>query len=228
MARRVLPELVAGGSVVGLVATVGVGSVMAAGTIQEDLCERVRDRVAAESTNATPPATGRNVDLTTYDRSRTWVPALAAVATVRDVGDVTWRIVIRGNAEKAAAAEQEAPAVPEPKRPVTVRFTGGKAQLSKTTRGQLVAATRYLRANPDVRVRAVGYTDNGLDAKARSSLGMLRAVAVLRYLNDHGVSPGAVAIESRGAKNPVASNRTAAGRAKNRRVEIVLVKEKES
>ncbi len=215
-------------SAIGLVATVGVGSVMAAGTIQADLCQRVRDRVVAETTNVDATCDGRNVDLTMYDSSRTWVPALAAVAKVRDLGDVTWRIVIRGNAEKAAEAGQEAPAVPEPKWPVTVRFTGGKAQLSKTTRGQLVAATRYLRANPDVRVRAVGYTDNGLDAKARSSLGMLRAVAVLRYLNDHGVSPGAVAIESRGAKNPVASNRTAAGRAKNRRVEIVLVKEKES
>lgn len=228
MARPALRWLLAGVSSIGLVASVGVGSVMAATTIQEDLCGRVRDRVVAETTNVEATCNGRDVDLTMYDSSRTWVPALAAVAKVGDVGDVTWRIVIRGNAEKAAEAGQEAPKVPEPKWPVTVRFSGGKAQLSKKTRAELVAATRYLRANPDVRVKAVGYTDDGLDAKARSSLGMLRVVSVLRYLNDHGVSPGAVAIESRGAKNPVASNRTAAGRAKNRRFELVLVKGKES
>jgi chemotaxis protein MotB len=65
-------------------------------------------------------------------------------------------------------------------------------------------------------LQAAGVTDN-LDLSAR------RAMSVVRYLVAHGVNPNLLSAQAFGATNPVASNDTADGRAKNRRVEIMLI-----
>jgi OOP family OmpA-OmpF porin len=72
-------------------------------------------------------------------------------------------------------------------------------------------------------VVAVGNTDNvGTDAY-NLALGQRRAAAVKTYLVSQGVSADRVYTESKGKANPVASNTTAEGRAKNRRVDIEVV-----
>jgi len=65
-------------------------------------------------------------------------------------------------------------------------------------------------------LQAAGVTDN-LDLSAR------RAMSVARYLVAHGVNPNLLSAQSFGATNPVAPNDTPDGRAKNRRVEIMLI-----
>src|SRR6516162_9010235 len=65
-------------------------------------------------------------------------------------------------------------------------------------------------------LQAAGVTDN-LDLSAR------RAMSVVRYLVAHGVNPNLLSAQAFGATNPVASNDTPDGRAKNRRVEIMLI-----
>ena len=64
--------------------------------------------------------------------------------------------------------------------------------------------------------QAAGVTDN-LDLSAR------RAMSVVRYLVAHGVNPNLLSAQAFGATNPVAPNDTPDGRAKNRRVEIMLI-----
>ena len=65
-------------------------------------------------------------------------------------------------------------------------------------------------------LQAAGVTDN-LDLSAR------RAMSVARYLVAHGVNPNLLSAQAFGATNPVAPNDTPDGRAKNRRVEIMLI-----
>ncbi len=70
---------------------------------------------------------------------------------------------------------------------------------------------------------AVGHTDSiGTDAY-NQKLGQRRAEAVKVYMVERGIERNRVYTESKGERQPVADNKTAAGRAKNRRVEIEVV-----
>ncbi|HEX2603045.1 MAG TPA: OmpA family protein [Oxalicibacterium sp.] len=70
---------------------------------------------------------------------------------------------------------------------------------------------------------AVGHTDSiGSDAY-NQKLSVRRAEAVKSYLVSKGVESNRVYTEGKGEKQPVATNKTAAGRAQNRRVEIEVV-----
>ena len=72
-------------------------------------------------------------------------------------------------------------------------------------------------------VIAVGNTDSiGTDAY-NMVLGQRRAAAVKAYLVAKGIDASRIYTESKGKSNPVASNATAEGRAKNRRVDIEVV-----
>jgi OOP family OmpA-OmpF porin len=70
---------------------------------------------------------------------------------------------------------------------------------------------------------AVGHTD-GIGSNAyNDKLSVRRAESVKAYLVSKGVEPNRVYTEGKGKKQPVADNKTAEGRAKNRRVEIEVV-----
>jgi OmpA-OmpF porin, OOP family len=70
---------------------------------------------------------------------------------------------------------------------------------------------------------AVGHTDSvGSDAY-NQRLSVRRAEAVKAYLVSKGIEKNRVYTEGKGEKQPVADNKTAEGRAKNRRVEIEVV-----
>ena len=70
---------------------------------------------------------------------------------------------------------------------------------------------------------AVGHTDSiGSDAY-NQKLSVRRAEAVKAYLVGKGIDTKRVYTEGKGKKQPVATNKTAAGRAQNRRVEIEVV-----
>ncbi len=70
---------------------------------------------------------------------------------------------------------------------------------------------------------AVGHTDSvGSDAY-NQKLSVRRSEAVKAYLVSKGIEKNRVYTEGKGEKQPVADNKTAEGRAKNRRVEIEVV-----
>jgi OOP family OmpA-OmpF porin len=70
---------------------------------------------------------------------------------------------------------------------------------------------------------AVGHTDSIGSAAYNQKLSERRANAVKDYLVSKGIEKNRVYTEGKGMKNPIASNSTAEGRAKNRRVEIEVV-----
>jgi OOP family OmpA-OmpF porin len=70
---------------------------------------------------------------------------------------------------------------------------------------------------------ATGHTDSIGSVPYNQRLSVRRAEAVKAYLVSKGIDKGRIYTEGKGKSQPVASNKTAAGRAKNRRVEIEVV-----
>ena len=109
-----------------------------------------------------------------------------------------------------------------------VLFDSGKATLRRSAYPVLDKVAKVLQEVPDQPVGVEGHTDNQpikyskwADNKA---LSVARATAVVEYLTENGsVDSGRVTAIGYGEDKPIASNDTAAGRAKNRRVEIVIL-----
>jgi len=86
----------------------------------------------------------------------------------------------------------------------------------------LVQFAKGLSDNPSALVKVVGHTDSvGTDGN-NQRLSVERADAVRDLLEDRGVGKSRIDVAGRGEREPIASNDTAEGRAKNRRVEIFL------
>jgi outer membrane protein OmpA-like peptidoglycan-associated protein len=70
-----------------------------------------------------------------------------------------------------------------------------------------------------------GFTDNQGAKEANLKLSSERAEAVVHWLADHRIDRSRLSAKGYGDARPVASNSTAEGRAKNRRVELVRVRD---
>lgn len=80
----------------------------------------------------------------------------------------------------------------------------------------------YLERSPNTIIECSGHTDNSGNKKLNQQLGLERAQFVASFLRKQGVARDRVNAISLGQNRPIASNGTAAGRAKNRRVEVVI------
>jgi len=106
-----------------------------------------------------------------------------------------------------------------------VTFETGKAELRPDAQTILQDVATSLASNTDVHVEVAGYTDNTGSAKTNRRLSQERAQAVADFLTSHGVSQQQiVGVRGYGPANPVASNKSAAGREQNRRVQLNRVK----
>lgn len=106
--------------------------------------------------------------------------------------------------------------------PDDVSFDVGSANLKPQLRTVLDPLAGSLQGDPTTTMTVVGFTDStGTDA-INNPLSIARAQSVRGYLVEHGVSSNRIDAVGRGDSEPVASNANAAGRAKNRRVEIYL------
>lgn len=79
-----------------------------------------------------------------------------------------------------------------------------------------------LRDNPNAEVRIIGHTDSTGTAAINDPLSVNRATSVRDYLTARGIGFSRIAVDGQGSRQPVASNDTAEGRARNRRVEIYV------
>ncbi|MDQ3224384.1 MAG: OmpA family protein [Gemmatimonadota bacterium] len=101
-----------------------------------------------------------------------------------------------------------------------VNFELGKAVLLSISRDILEEVARSLVANPQVRVEVAGHTDSTGSVALNERLSLARAEAVKAFLVENGVAAESAEVQGYASTQPVATNRTASGRAQNRRVEL--------
>lgn len=102
----------------------------------------------------------------------------------------------------------------------SVTFQTGSATLTAASFGTLNQVAASLRAYPEVRVEIAGYTDDQGAQAANRRLSQARADAVRAYLIRQGVPGTQLVARGFGSANPLDSNATPTGRARNRRVEL--------
>jgi outer membrane protein OmpA-like peptidoglycan-associated protein len=103
-----------------------------------------------------------------------------------------------------------------------VLFDTGQYTLKPDAREKLAKVSGILLAYPDLKVQVEGYTDTVGSDEYNLTLSQHRADAVRDYLVSQGVSAANTTSVGYGKSNPIADNGTAAGRAQNRRVNLVV------
>jgi outer membrane protein OmpA-like peptidoglycan-associated protein len=103
-----------------------------------------------------------------------------------------------------------------------VQFATGTADLSPQARESLARFSGIIASYSDIRINIEGHTDSTGSSEKNSELSLRRAIAVRDYLIGQGIAASRIDVQGYGPSKPVADNGTAEGRARNRRVEMVL------
>jgi outer membrane protein OmpA-like peptidoglycan-associated protein len=103
-----------------------------------------------------------------------------------------------------------------------VLFDFNKYTLKPGAREKLAKLAGILLAYPGLKIQLEGYTDNVGGEEYNLKLSEQRADAVRAYLVSRGVPANTMTVKGLGAADPVASNDSAAGRQRNRRVDMVV------
>lgn len=106
--------------------------------------------------------------------------------------------------------------------PEGVLFAIDSATVSGPAQNDLFTLARHLQQYPNSTVQVVGHTDSTGSAAHNMNLSQRRAQSVANILTAGGVAANRIGTVGMGLTQPVASNDTAAGRAQNRRVEIII------
>ena len=106
--------------------------------------------------------------------------------------------------------------------PSDISFAVGRSDIQPNFAPVLDQFAAGLRNNPNTDVRIVGHTDSTGSDAINNPLSMDRAASTRNYLTARGVDGRRIVIEGMGERYPIATNDTAEGRARNRRVEIFV------
>lgn len=101
-------------------------------------------------------------------------------------------------------------------------FENNSTIISQSSDSSLNRLATLLVSKPNLHLKLTGYTDNVGKKAANQRLSAGRANAVKEYLTGKGASADQITAKGMGPVRPIASNKTATGRAKNRRVEFNL------
>lgn len=104
---------------------------------------------------------------------------------------------------------------------VYIAFASGQAQLPGDAQPQLAQVEALLEDDPGLQLSIEGHTDGRGDRARNRLLSQARAEAVRRALTDAGIDPARLQAQGHGHDRPVADDADEAGRALNRRVELV-------
>ncbi|MBW3550128.1 MAG: OmpA family protein [Proteobacteria bacterium] len=139
---------------------------------------------------------------------------------------------------EAALARQEAELMAGGKLPASIRdargevfslsgdaFASGQSRLTPSAEASVRALAIYLQPGPPGSIVVEGHTDSRGSAETNLALSQRRADAVRAVLNGAGIGGSRVEAVGLGADQPVADNASAPGRARNRRVEVILTGE---
>ncbi len=104
----------------------------------------------------------------------------------------------------------------------SVLFTAGSSGISREFRSKLSDVVRKLRLYPQYAVVIEGYTDNIGGEEYNLALSRQRADVIKKVFIEEGLPPARIVTIGYGQSRPIAENESEEGRAKNRRVEIIL------
>lgn len=102
-------------------------------------------------------------------------------------------------------------------------FVSGKAKILEKSYSTLDIVANFMKNNPEIRLAIGGHTDSVGSNKLNMKLSRDRADSVKTYLIEQGIDETRVDAAGYGEDQPIDTNATAAGRAKNRRVEFVII-----
>lgn len=106
----------------------------------------------------------------------------------------------------------------------SIQFDSGRDTIKRSSFGVLDQVAKLLADHLELkRIRVEGHTDNIGPASYNKDLSERRAASVVRYLVEKGIARERLVPAGFGFERPVASNQTALGRAKNRRVEFRMI-----
>ncbi len=106
--------------------------------------------------------------------------------------------------------------------PSDISFAVNRADIQSNFRTILNTFATSLSSTPNSNVTIIGHTDSSGSDAVNNPLSLNRAASVRDYLAARGVNSSRVSIDGRGSREPIASNDSAANKAKNRRVEIFV------
>lgn len=109
-----------------------------------------------------------------------------------------------------------------------VKFRGGDPPPVDAASEPLLTEVRdVLREHPElVKIEVQGHTDNTGDAKYNQKVSAARAEAVRKWLVDHGIPADRLVARGYGPSKPIADNKTADGRVKNKRIAFAVLEKK--
>ncbi|NMG44540.1 OmpA family protein [Aromatoleum toluvorans] len=107
--------------------------------------------------------------------------------------------------------------------PENITFDTGRADVKPQFQPVLTRVAQSIQQYPDTLVQIEGHTDSTGSASFNQTLSENRADSVRSYMSQRGVDATRMAAIGYGASRPVADNSTPAGRAQNRRVEVLIV-----
>src|SRR4051812_25774421 len=103
-----------------------------------------------------------------------------------------------------------------------ILFDTGKTALKPGAKSTLSKIAKQLQTDPSLKIAVEGHTDSVGGAATNQALSEKRANAVRDYLVSAGISGDHITADGKGEESPIATNKTAAGRQQNRRVELVI------
>lgn len=106
-----------------------------------------------------------------------------------------------------------------------ILFDSGKSSFQQGTYTVLQSITAILKEYPNSKFQIEGHCDSDGSNELNQTLSENRAHAVVNYLTENGIAADRLKHTGFGETKPIASNKTAKGKAENRRVEISLIKE---
>jgi len=110
--------------------------------------------------------------------------------------------------------------------PIRIRnlyFQADTSNISKTSYGVLNELVRFMKEYDTYVIELGGHTNNIPETDYCDSLSLIRAERVRDYLVNRGVRKAQIMCKGYGKRNPIASNETTVGRARNQRVEIKIL-----
>ena len=107
-----------------------------------------------------------------------------------------------------------------------ILFDVGKTDVRSEGQTNLKILSASLEKNPETNIIIIGHTDNTGTPAFNLDLSLKRASSVKNYLTTDGVDSTRVNVGGKGDSDPIGDNNTEAGRALNRRVEIIILANK--